>query len=96
MFVCVVHYCVRKRRCDMTSLSVTNARKDLFNLVDKVAKSHEPIYITGKRHSAVLISEEDWACVQETLYLASMPEVKKSIIKGLKTSVKECDTDIEW
>jgi prevent-host-death family protein len=80
----------------MTSLTVTNARKQLYNLIDIVAQSHEPIYISGKRNSGVLISEKDWLAIQETLYLSSIPSLKTSIIKGLKTPVEECEKEIEW
>jgi PHD/YefM family antitoxin component YafN of YafNO toxin-antitoxin module len=80
----------------MTSLTVTNARKQLYTLIDSIAKSHEPVHISGKRNSAVLISEKDWAAIQETLYLASIPKVRKSITKGLKTPIEKCDKEIEW
>jgi len=74
----------------MTTLTATEARKNFFNLVDKVSESHEPIQISGKRHSAVLISEDDWRAIQETLYLISVPGMRKSIVKGFKTPVEKC------
>lgn len=80
----------------MTSLTVTNARKQLYNLLDIIAKSHEPIHISGKRNSGVLISDSDWQAIQETLYLSSIPSLKKSIIKGLKTPIQKCKKEIEW
>lgn len=80
----------------MTSLPATNARRQLYTLLDMVATSHNPIHITGKRHSAVLISEEDWSSLQETLYLTSIPGMKKSIIKGLKTPVAQCHKELSW
>ncbi len=80
----------------MTTLTATEARKRLYSLVDEVKESHEPIQIVGKRSSAVLISEEDWRAVQETLYLTSIPGMRESIQKGLKTPVEECDEDIDW
>ncbi len=80
----------------MTTLTATEARKRLYSLVDEVKESHEPIQIVGKRSSAVLISEEDWRSVQETLYLTSIPGMRESIRKGLKTPVEECDEDIDW
>ena len=55
----------------MTTMTATEARKQLYTLLDDVADSHEPIQIAGKRHSAVLVSEDDWNAVQETLYLTS-------------------------
>jgi len=80
----------------MTTLTATEARKNLFNLVDDVSESHEPIQISGKRHSAVLISEDDWRAIQETLYLISVPGMRDSIVKGLKTPVEKCKKEIKW
>jgi antitoxin YefM len=80
----------------MTTLSATEARKSLYNLVDDVALSHIPIQIVGKRNAAVLISEEDWRAIQETLYLTSIPGMRESIEKGLKTPVGECSTVLAW
>lgn len=80
----------------MTTLSATEARKCLYSLVDDVAESHDPIQIVGKRHSAVLISEEDWRAIQETLYLTSIPGMRESIQEGMKSSIEECDEELEW
>ena len=80
----------------MTTLSATEARKSLYNLVDDVALSHDPIQIVGKRHSAVLISEDDWRAIQETLTLVSIPGMRESIREGLKTPVAECSEELEW
>jgi antitoxin YefM len=80
----------------MTTLTASQARTELYKLLDKVAVSHEPIQITGKRNSAVLISEEDWSAIKETLYLLSVPKMRESIKKGLKTPLKECSREVEW
>ena len=80
----------------MTTLSATEARKCLYSLVDDVAESHDPIQIVGKRNSAVLISEQDWRAIQETLYLTSIPGMRESIQDGIKTSTEECDEELEW
>jgi prevent-host-death family protein len=80
----------------MTTLTVSQARAKLYKLLDKVALSHEPIQITGKRNNAVLISEEDWRAIRETLYLLSIPKMRESIRKGLKTPLKECGKELEW
>jgi prevent-host-death family protein len=80
----------------MTTLTATEARKSLYNLVDDVALSHDPIQIVGKRHSAVLISEEDWRAIQETLYLTSIPGMRESIRKGLKITVDDCSEELDW
>ena len=80
----------------MTSLTATEARTSLYKLVDEVSSSHQPVQITGKRNTAVLISEEDWRAIQETLYLLSIPGMRESIRKGLKTPPKKCDPDLKW
>ncbi len=80
----------------MTTLSATDARKSLYTLVDDVALSHIPVQIVGKRSSAVLVSEEDWRAIQETLYLISIPTMRESIQKGLATSVAECSEELVW
>ena len=69
----------------MASISVTEARKRLFSLIDEVRESHEAIEIQGKRGSAVLLSEQDWRAIQETLYLTSIPGMRESILKGMAT-----------
>jgi len=79
----------------MPTLTATEARKRLYSLVDEVRESHEPIQIVGKRSSAVLISEEDWRAIQETLFLTSIPGMRESIQDGLGTPVEECDEDID-
>jgi prevent-host-death family protein len=68
----------------------------LHGLLEQAASGHEPILITGKRANAVLISEDDWHAVQETLYLLSMPGMRESIRKGLRTPVSGCSTELEW
>ena len=80
----------------MTTLTATEARKRLYKLVDDVAESHNPVQIVGKRNSAVLISEEDWRAIQETLYLTSIPGMRESIREGLKTPVEECSDELDW
>jgi len=80
----------------MTAITATEARKRLYALLDAVSESHEPIHITGKRNSGVLISADDWRAVQETLYLHSVPGMKESILKGLKTPVEKCSEELDW
>ena len=80
----------------MTTITATEARKLLYKLLDEVADSHEPIQITGKRGNAVLLAEEDWRAVQETLYLLSVPGMRESILEGMKTPVEECDAELDW
>ena len=80
----------------MTTLTATEARKRLYTLVDEVADSHEAVQISGKRHSVVLVSEEDWSAIQETLYLSAIPGMKDSIVKGLRTPVQKCEKELDW
>ncbi len=80
----------------MTTLSATEARTNLYKLLDRVSETHEPVLITGKRGNAVLVAEEDWRAIEETLYLLGIPGMRESIIDGMATAVDECDTEIEW
>lgn len=80
----------------MKTLTVTQARKEIYRLLDEASETHEPIQITGKRTNAVLISEDDWRSIQETLYLSSIPGMQESIIEGLQTPVEETDDDLDW
>jgi prevent-host-death family protein len=80
----------------MTTLTVTEARANLYKLLDEVAETHEPILITGKRVNAVLVSEEDWRALEETVYLLGIPGMRESIIEGLNTPVEECIDEVEW
>jgi prevent-host-death family protein len=80
----------------MTSLPVTQARSRLYELLDLAAASHEPIHITGKRTNAVLVSEEDWRNIQETLFLLSVPGMRDSIREGLDESLNQSSTAPGW
>lgn len=80
----------------MTTLTASQARVKLYKLLDVTAISHEPIQITGKRHNAILISEEDWRSIDETLYLLSIPGMRQSIRRGLKAPIKSCSKKLNW
>ena len=80
----------------MTTLSASDARKRLYILVDEVKETHVPVQIVGKRNSAVLVSEEDWRAIEETLHLTSIPGMRDSIQKGLKTPVEKCSEEPGW
>jgi prevent-host-death family protein len=80
----------------MTNLTVTEARRKLYTLLDEIALSHEPVQISGKRNSAVLVSEEDWRAIKETLFLISIPGMRESIRDGLNTPIEECDEGLDW
>lgn len=80
----------------MKTISVTKARSNLFQLIDEASAISEPIQITGKRSNAVLISEDDWRAIQETLYLLSIPGMRESIREGIETPANECAEELEW
>lgn len=80
----------------MGSINVTNARKDLYNLVQRVNSTHEPVEITGKESNAILIGEEDWRSIQETLYLSSIPGMRESIIEGMNSSIEDLSEELDW
>ena len=80
----------------MTSIPVTQARAKLYQLVDDAAENHEPVQITGKRANAVLVAEEDWRSIQETLYLLSIPGMRESIRAGLKEPLKKASRKLAW
>jgi antitoxin YefM len=80
----------------MTSIPVTQARSRLYQLVDEASSTHEPVQITGKRSNAVLVSEEDWRSIQETLYLVSIPGMRDSIRKGLKEPLDKSSKSLNW
>jgi prevent-host-death family protein len=80
----------------MTTITATEARKLLYKLLDDVSGSHEPVQITGKRGNAVLVSQEDWDSVQETLYLVSIPGMRESIIAGMATPTTELEDKLDW
>ena len=77
-------------------IPVKVAQQQLQALIDAVSLSHQPIIIAGQSSNAVLLSEADWASLQETLYLLSIPGMGKSIREGLATPIEECDRELEW
>jgi len=80
----------------MTILNATEARSKLYNLIDEASESHQPIVITGKRSNAVLVSEEDWNAISETLYLKSIPGMSESIKEGMSEPVGNCSEELDW
>jgi antitoxin YefM len=80
----------------VTIIKATDARSNLYSLIDEAAETHQPIVITGKRHNAVLVSESDWNAINETLYLLSIPGMRESIREGLAEDVDECAKELEW
>ena len=80
----------------MTTVNVTEARANLYKLIDDASVSHEPVVITGKRGNAVLLAEDDWTAINETLYLLSVPGMRESIIEGMQQNLEETSTELEW
>ena len=78
----------------MTTVNVTEARANLYKLIDDASVSHE--VITGKRGNAVLLAEDDWNAINETLYLLSVPGMRESIIEGMQENLDETSTELEW
>ncbi len=80
----------------MPATNATNARKNLFRLIEQVNADHEPVIISGKRGSAVLIGEDDWRAIEETIHLNSVPGLAESIREGLDTPTGRLYDDVEW
>jgi prevent-host-death family protein len=80
----------------MLTITATEARSKIYQLLDDASDSHEPIQITGKRSNAVLIAEEDWRSIQESLHLLSIPGMRDSIREGLATPIENCDKELSW
>lgn len=80
----------------MAILTVSEARANLYQLVHQVHLTHEPMVIKGKKNSAVLIAEDDWRSIQETLFLLAIPAMRQSIQEGLATPLEETSKNLEW
>jgi antitoxin YefM len=77
----------------MSIINATTARNNFFKVIDEAIESHEPVYVTGKNGNVVILSEEDWRSIQETLYLSNIPGMKDKIIKGINTPLEDCVED---
>ena len=80
----------------MKTITASEARTNLYKLIDETVVTSEPVQITGKRADAVLVSMGDWQAMQETLHLLSIPGMRASIRKGMKTPMKECLESLAW
>ncbi len=80
----------------MTTLTASEASQRLDEVLDNLAESHEVVQIAGQRHCGVLVSEDDWRAIQETLYLTSVPGMRNSIVEGLRTPVEQCAKELDW
>lgn len=80
----------------MKTLTATDARAQLYKLLDLVSESHTPLHIKGRRSNAVLVSEDDWNAIQETIYLLSQPGMRDSLLSSRNELISECRKDLEW
>ena len=80
----------------MTSMNASEAREKLYRLLDETSNDHKPVLITGPRSNAVLVGEEDWNSIQETLYLLSVPGMREAIADGLATPINQCEKEPGW
>lgn len=87
---------ISKRPSIMQILTASEARTNLYRLMDQSAESHQPIMISGKRTNSVLVSAEDWQAIQETLYLLSVPGMRESIKEGVEETVDDCAKELDW
>lgn len=80
----------------MPTLTASEARANLYRLIDQAAESHQPIHIAGKRTGAVLVSSEDWDAIQETLFLLSVPGMRESIKEGMAEPLSDSAKGLDW
>lgn len=80
----------------MSTINVTNARRELYKLIQEINESHEPVHITGKKGSVVMVAEDDWKAIEETLYLTSIPGMRESILDGMQEPIEECSEELDW
>jgi antitoxin YefM len=80
----------------MNTMNASEARNKLYRLLDETSAGHEPVLITGPRSNGVLVGEEDWNAIQETLHLLSVPGMRESIREGMETPVDECAKEPGW
>lgn len=80
----------------MKNVTAGKAQESLPRLLDEIAASHEPIQITSDSSNGILIAEEDWWAIQETVYLLSIPGMRESIREGLTTPLEECAKELPW
>lgn len=77
-------------------MSVSQVRSDIYNIMDETSQTHEPILITGKRNNVVMLSQEDWNAIEETLFLNNIPNMVSSIQESMNTPDSEFSDTVEW
>jgi antitoxin YefM len=92
----IAYYSASLKEHEMNTLTASEARANLYRLIDQTVESHEPIIISGKRSSAVLLSAEDWSAIQETLYLLAVPGMRESIKAGMAEPLAKSSKALKW
>ena len=80
----------------MATLNATEAKANLYKLIADTSVNHEPVIIIGKRGNAVLLAEDDWNAINETLHLLSVPVMRESILEGMQEKIDNCAAELEW
>ena len=80
----------------MKTITISKARANLNKLLDEARLSHEPIQIIGRDRNGILVAEEDWRAIQETLFLLSIPGMRESVREGIETPIEDCSKELEW
>ena len=80
----------------INSVNVTEARANLYKLIDDASVSHKPVVITGRRGNAVLLAESDWNAINETLYLLAAPRMRESVLEGMREDLEDTSTELKW
>ena len=80
----------------MNTLTASEARANLYRIIDQTAESHQPVLIAGKRSKAVLLSAEDWSAIQETLHLLAVPGMRESILAGRAEPLAKSAKELKW
>jgi prevent-host-death family protein len=80
----------------MSTITASEARANLYRLIDEAAQSHKPVVISGKRANAVLVSEEDWSAIQETLHLLAVPGMRESIKESMAEPLIKSKRTLKW
>ncbi len=80
----------------MNTITASEACANLYRLIDQAVESHEPIIISGKRGSAVLLSAEGWSAIQETFYLLAVPGMRESNKAGMAEPLAKSAKALKW
>ncbi len=80
----------------MKTITLEQAESALDAIINETASQHHPIHIAGKTNTGVLISDDDWRSIQETLYLLAVPGLRESILAEGKTPMSECSQELTW